>query len=190
MLEVILPAAGYATRLWPLTKNKPKALLEVAGKPIIEHIFDRLEALPIARVSIVTNAKFYRNFLEWNSGFKFKSEVNILNDGTTSNEGRLGAIGDINFAIEKQGIAGNNADLLIINADNLFTFDLTRAYKFFKDKNADTIVLYDVRTKEEASKHGVPEIDENFRVVGFEEKPSEPKSTLCSVGIYFYTPGT
>jgi glucose-1-phosphate thymidylyltransferase len=127
---VIIPAAGYATRLYPLTKDKPKALLVVKGKPILEHIIRRIEELPgVESITIVSNAVFYPAFAQWLKGFKSKIPLAVIDDGTKSNEDRLGQIGDIQLAIEKAGI---DDDLLLVSGDNLFNFSLRPAFEFFQ----------------------------------------------------------
>jgi len=184
-MQVIIPVAGYATRLFPLTKDKPKALLDVKGKTILEHILKRIEDLPnISSISIVSNAKFFPHFDEFVKGYEAKVPVKVLNDGTTSNDDRLGQIGDIQLAIEEQGI---NEDLLLISGDNLFNFSLMPAYNFFKEKNAIVNALYDIKDLEAAKELGVMSIDSASGIVtDFEEKPAEPKSTNVSLGIYFF----
>jgi len=183
-MQVIIPAAGYATRLYPLTKNKPKALLQVKGRPILEHIIHRLEELPgIEAIFIVTNAKFYKNFDSWLSGFKSRIPIKILNDGTTSNEDRLGQVGDIQFAIDGEKL---DSDLLIIAGDNLFNFSLQPVFNFFKVKRAIVNALYDIADRDAAKELGVASVNAENLVVSFEEKPEQPKSTTVSLGIYFF----
>lgn len=183
-MKTILLAAGYGTRLYPLTKNKPKPLLEVAGKPIIEHIIDKIvEITDIDRIYIVTNQKFTSNFEEWLKNSKSKISIEIINDKTTSNEDRLGAVGDINFVIETKQL---NDDILVVAGDNLFKLSLIDLNNFFKEKNKTIIALYDVKDRELAKKYGIVAIDENNKVTEFHEKPIEPKSTLASTGIYIF----
>ena len=127
-IRVIILAAGYGTRLYPLTKDKPKALLDVAGKPMIEYIFDRInEVKEINDIYIVSNSKFYKKFLEWSKNYG-DERIEVLNDNTNSNETRLGGIGDMNFVIEKKKIED---DVLVISGDNLFDFNLKEVVKFF-----------------------------------------------------------
>src|SRR3989344_7417592 len=118
-MQVILLAAGYSKRLYPLTENFPKPLLNIGGKPIIEHIINKIPNT--SKIHIITNNKFYNHFLSWKNKFKTDFEIEILNDGTMSNADRLGAIGDINFVIKNKNI---NDDLLILGGDQLFTFSL------------------------------------------------------------------
>lgn len=183
-MKAIIPAAGYATRLYPLTLNSPKCLIEVAGKPMLQHIIEKIyEIKEIDEIFIVTNDKFYNTLKKWESNFSSKIKIKVLNDGTTSNETRLGAIGDINFVIEKENI---DDDIIIVGGDNLFDFSLKKVYDDFKKKELDTITLYDVRTIEEARKMGVPTLDKNNIVLDFIEKPKNPSSTLISICTYLY----
>ena len=184
-MKGIILAGGSGTRLYPLTENKPKALLEVKGKPILEHILKKVEELSdISEIVIVSNARFFENFDEWVKGFKSRISIKILNDGTKSNEDRLGQIGDIQLAIEQ---FSSDEDLLIISGDNLFNFSLFPVYNFFKEKNVIVNALYDIKDLESAKHLGVMSIDlKTGLVVSFEEKPAEPKSTNVSLGIYFF----
>lgn len=183
-LKAIIPAAGYGTRLYPLTKETPKALIEVAGKPVIEHVLERIEVLgEVDKVFIVTNELYYKKFLEWLKLYETGLDIKILNDHTKSNEERLGAIGDKFLAIKKGRI---NDDLLDISSDNLFDFGLEAAFGYFQEKNSPVIGLYDVRLKNLARHYGLVAIDAENKVTAFQEKPEKPASTLASIGIYFY----
>lgn len=180
----ILLCAGYATRLYPLTEDCPKHLLEVKGKPILSHVVDKLEGLPLDSVHVVTNNKFYSHFEAWGrERYRLPMPLTVHNDGTLSNEDRLGSIGDVNFVLESSEI---DDEIFLINADNIFTFDLKPMYERFLEKK-NVIACYDVRDLKEARKMGAPLKDESGRVVGFEEKPEHPKSTEVSIGLYFYS---
>lgn len=181
-MEAIILAAGYATRLYPLTENKPKPLLEVAGKPIIEHIIAKVEETGARKIHIVTNSKFERHFLEWLGKFDAKTPIGIINDRTSSNDDRLGALGDIHFSIAKKGI---NDDILVVAGDNLFAFSLKEPFSLFSKRKQAVIVLHDVKDRKLASQYGVVAV-ENGIITDFEEKPTSPKSTLISTGIYFF----
>ncbi len=182
-MQVVIPVAGYATRLYPLTKDRPKALLEVKGKPIVEHIVSRVEELPdVDCIFIVSNDKFYPNFEEWAQGFQSRIPVKVLNDGTKSNEDRIGQVGDIQFAIEEEKI---DANLLVIAGDNLFNFSLLPAFNFFREKKAIVNALWDSKSLEVARQQGIAVIDDGKKIVLFQEKAKKPKSTLTSLGIYF-----
>ena len=184
-MQVIIPVAGYATRLYPLTKDKPKALLEVKGKPILSHIIKRVEELPgVEGIFIASNAKYYPNFEKWLKGFKSRIPIRVLDDGTKSNEDRIGQIGDIQLAIDKFGL---NQDLLLVSGDNLFNFGLKPCFEFFSKKRAIVNALYDIKDLEAAKELGVMSIGKKTGlVVSFEEKPAKPKSTNVSLGIYFF----
>jgi len=181
-MKAIILAAGYGTRLYPLTKDKAKPLLEVAGKPMMNYIMDKIKEIEdVDQVFVITNNKFYNQFVEWASLQSFP--IKVLNDGTLSNDDRLGAIGDVNFVLEKEDV---NDDVLIINGDNIFQFSLKGMNETFKQKNTHVISLYDVKSNEDAKKFGIVSVDDSNKVVEFTEKPAEPKSTLASIGIYLY----
>jgi len=183
-MKVIIPAAGYATRLYPLTQNRPKALLEIKGKPILEHIVARVEDLPdISNIYVVSNDKYFKNFDDWAKGFESRIPVKILNDGTTSNENRKGQVGDIQFVIEQEGL---DDDLLIIAGDNLFNFGLLPVFQFFNEKRTIVNALWDCQNLEVARQQGIAIIDQDKKLVDFQEKDPNPKSTLTSLGIYFF----
>ena len=182
-MKAIILAAGYATRLYPLTKDTPKPLLKVAGKPIIEHIISKLENIgTISRIYIVTNDKFERHFIEWLKNFDAGKPIEIINDGTKSNQDRLGALGDVHFVIDKKSITN---DIIVVAGDNLFELSLLDVFNHFRKRKSNVIVLHDVNDLELAKQYGVVEV-ENGIVVNFEEKPISPKSTLASTGIYIF----
>nr|MBU1328828.1 nucleotidyltransferase family protein [Candidatus Omnitrophota bacterium] len=184
-MKVLLLAAGYATRLYPLTLNTPKPLLEVAGKTVMGYIFDLVEPLKdVDEVFIVTNEKFYQNFEDWKHDFKSSKKITVVNDGTSSNETRLGATGDIEFVIEKEKISD---DLLVLAGDNLFRADLSIFTNFcISKKPSITIGLYDIKDLTLASKYGIVSVDKNNKVVDFKEKPAIPASTLAAMCLYFF----
>ncbi|MDP3698776.1 MAG: nucleotidyltransferase family protein [Nanoarchaeota archaeon] len=183
-IRVLLLAAGYATRLYPLTENTPKPLLKVGEKTILNHILDKLEEVEnVKEVYVVTNDKFYPAFTSWVKNIKTPFKLKILNDGTKSNEDRLGAIGDIQFAVQQENI---NEDLLVIAGDNLFGFSLLAFTDFFKNKNSSVVAFHDLKDKNKVKgKYGVG-IVEGSKVIDFEEKPAEPKSSLASTACYFF----
>ncbi|MDP7180722.1 MAG: nucleotidyltransferase family protein [Candidatus Woesearchaeota archaeon] len=185
-MKCIILAAGYATRLYPLTLNKPKPLVEVAGKPMIEHILNRVEETKdIDKVFIVTNDKFYNHFNEWLNNYSSNKEIKIINDHTKTNEDRLGAIGDIDFVINGENIKD---DILVIAGDNLFEFNLNQLEDFFKEKKASTIALFDIVDKSKAAKkYGIIELDNNNKIVGLEEKPKNPKTSIISTACYIFS---
>jgi glucose-1-phosphate thymidylyltransferase len=182
-MDAIILAAGYATRLYPLTENTPKPLLKAAGKPIIEHIMGKLEELDtVDKIYIVTNDKFEKHFLEWIHNFDAKKPVEIINDRTKSNEDRLGALGDVHYVINTKKI---DDDIITIAGDNLFELSLHEVVAIFDKRRHNVIVLYDVKDIELAKHYGVVDVKDNI-VMDFEEKPNNPKSTLISTGIYLF----
>jgi len=182
-MDAIILAAGYATRLYPLTKNIPKPLLNVAGRPIIEHIIKKLESLnEIDKIYIVTNDRFEQHFKKWLAGFDAGKFIEIINDGTASNDDRLGALGDIHYTIIKKSL---NDDLIIVAGDNLFELSLKDVSNFFKKRKSNVIILHDVKDYELARNYGIVEVEGDV-IINFEEKPLNPKSTLASTGIYLF----
>jgi|TARA_Y100000310_G_scaffold345860_1_gene471651 glucose-1-phosphate thymidylyltransferase len=182
-MDAIILAAGYATRLHPLTENTPKPLLEVAGKPIIEYIINKLEQVDIInKIYIVTNNKFEQNFIVWLRNFNAKKLIEIINDGTKNNDDRLGALGDIYYTIKEKNI---DNDIMVIAGDNLFEISLKEVVNAFKNINNNVIVLHDVKDYELAKTYGVADVKDSL-IVDFQEKPENPKSTLISTGIYLF----
>ncbi|MBI2125031.1 nucleotidyltransferase family protein [Candidatus Woesearchaeota archaeon] len=186
-MQALILAAGYATRLYPLTENTPKPLLKVGNKTIIEYILVELEKVPgLNQVYIVTNDKFYPDFVNWSKNIKTSCKLKILNDGTLSNEDRLGAIGDIHFTVQQEKI---NDDLLVIAGDNLFGFSLSHFLDFFKNKNASVVAFHDLKDPQKLKgKYGVG-ILQGSKIIDFEEKPLQPKSSLASTACYLFKKG-
>ncbi len=184
-MKVIILAAGYATRLEPLTLTTPKPLLEVGGRSIIDRLIDKISALSdVSSVTVVINAKFFDKFVSWKNGSSYNEKITLLNDGSTHNDNRLGAIRDLMLGTDS---IGSGEDLLVIAGDNLFDFGLDKFIKFARDhKSGTSIALYDIGSIELAKSFGVLKIDGGNRVVSFEEKPKEPKATLISTGIYYF----
>ena len=181
-MKAVILASGYATRLYPLTINKTKALLDIAGKPIIEQVIQKIPK-GITDICIITNSKFKKDFDEWLKNFSCGRNLRLIDDGSADNSNRLGSIGDLDFAVKNLGMD----DLLVIASDNLFDFKIDKALEFFKAINQDTLGVYDTQNKEEARKLGVVELQGDNEIKWFYEKPAEPKSPLVSTGIYFFT---
>ncbi len=185
-MKAILLAAGYATRLYPLTKDKPKPLLQVAGMPIVDHIIKNIEEIDeVDEIFIVTNDKFYGHFQGWLVEFQSTKKIKIVNDGTTSNEDRLGSLGDVNFVVEKENIKDS---IMVVAGDNLFEFSLKEFVESHKKHNKSAVALYDVKDKGLAKHYGVVGINHEGKMIEFEEKPASPRSTLASTGVYIYPP--
>lgn len=188
-MNVLILAAGYATRLYPLTLNKAKPLLEVAGKPIIERVADNLApASGLETTYIVTNDKFAADFHAWADAyqdrhphFKFK----IINDGSTSDDDKLGAIGDINLVLARESDVSKSG-LIVVAGDNLFSEPLGDFVEVAKNSEA-TVAVYDVGSLEEIKKYGNITVDREGIITHFEEKPEKPKSTLAAIALYYYS---
>jgi glucose-1-phosphate thymidylyltransferase len=183
-MKALILAAGYATRLYPLTLNRAKPLLPVGEKTMIDRVIDKLNMIDeVDIIYVVTNQKFSRQFSDWAVAKKNSKPIVVINDKTLSNDDRLGAIGDIGLAIREGGIAD---DLIVVAGDNLFEFDLNAFVRFAQRKSSPAIAVHDIREKKLASLYGVLEIDDNAKVMRFHEKPAQPQSTLVSTCIYYF----
>ncbi len=187
-MNVLILAAGYATRLYPLTLNKAKPLLEVGGKPMIEWLFDNLLTVSgLGTVFIVTNNKFAKDFQNWANAYQERHprmRIKIINDGSTSDDDKLGAIGDINLVLTRENLA--NEDLLVIAGDNLFEQSLNE-FVIVAQKSPVTVAVHDVGDLEAMKKYGTVTVDKNGVITNFEEKPKQPKSTLAAIALYYYS---
>ena len=184
-MRALILAAGYAIRLQPLTLNTPKPLLEVGGKKILDRIIGKILDLDsLDEIYVITNHKFYQNFAGWLKSSGYKKKISLVDDGTLTNDTRLGAIRDMALAINEKSI---NDDLLVIAGDNLFEVDMRLFMNFaVSKKDGASVALHDVGSLEAAKRYGVVSIDKTGKVVEFEEKPANPKSTLISTGIYYF----
>ncbi len=181
-MKCLILAAGYATRLYPLTKDRPKPLLEVKGKTILDWLIDDIRTS--GRVDgfiVVTNHRFADHFKEW---ARNSDDILIVDDLTETNETRLGAVRDMQFAIEQTGI---DDDLLVIAGDNVLDFSLCRFIDYAQTKGSSCTMRYRETAKEKLQRAGVSIIDEDERLLEMEEKPLEPKSEWCTPPFYFYT---
>ena len=180
-MKALILAAGYATRLRPLTDTRAKELLPVGGRPIIDAIVESIgEVTDVDEIHVVTNARKAPAFEAWAAG----RDVIVHDDGTSSNDDRLGAIGDIQFVIESAAI---DDDLLVIAGDNLFDFSLAALVAFWRSKApASVLAVRDVGSLELASRYGIVSLDGDDRVVEFLEKPEHPPSTLAATATYLY----
>jgi glucose-1-phosphate thymidylyltransferase len=181
-MKAIVLAAGYATRLRPLTDEVPKQLLPVAGRPILDWILDKLDDVPgLDGVHVVTNARYAERFRRWADE---RGGVAVHDDGTSTNEDRRGAIGDLAFTIAEAGLDDH---LLVIAGDNLFGFALADFVSFWAAKGAaSALAVHDVGDLRLASHYGIVELGDDDRIVGFVEKPAEPQSTLAATALYLY----
>lgn len=183
-MKALILAAGYATRLYPLTKEYPKPLLKVKGKPIIDFILDKLQDLgPVDQVFVVTNSKFITRFRSWARSKKTKKRITLIDDMTRSESDKRGAIGDLDFAISKKKIRD---DLLVIGGDNLFNERLEGFLFLACVKKSPLIGVYELPNLRQASKYGVVRLDKKAKVVDFKEKPSSPRSRLVAMCLYYF----
>ena len=183
-MKCIFLCAGYATRLFPLTENFPKALLKVGGRALLDYILDEVNSLDeVDEIYLVTNAKYTPHFESWAKEKNNIKPITVINDGTYTNDDRLGAIGDINFTIEKCNI---NDDVLIIAGDNLFTFKLREFIDFYKAKNAPSVCVREETDINLLIRVGVAVLDDSNKILDFEEKPAEPKSKYAVYAEYIY----
>ncbi len=182
-MKAILLGAGFATRLYPLTKDRPKPLLPMAGKPLIEHTMARLAGIKeLDHIYVVSNHRFAGRYRNWLDTYRGPKKIELLDDGTMSPEDRLGAVGDLQFAIERARIAD---DLMVVAGDNLLQFDIRDLVTFFKNKGA-TIGLKEMGSPEEVRRFSVVQLDADGKIIEFEEKPTNPKGTLISIGVYLF----
>ncbi len=184
-MKALILAAGYATRLYPLTKDYPKPLLSVRDKPIITYIVDKLRTLEeVNEIIIITNSKFISQFRIWRKELKIKKPLKLIDDLTSGLDDRRGAIGDMFFAINKENI---KEDLLVIGGDNLFDGNLKKFLSFTKAKPGSPVIgAYNIRMRLKAKKYGVVKLDKTNRIIDFQEKPKSPKSTLAAMCLYYF----
>ena len=183
-MKALILAAGYATRLYPLTLETPKTLLEVGGKPIVEYILNKIEEVKIVDgVYIVTNNKFYGHFEKWKENYDGK--IKIVNDMTNNNEDRLGAVGDIGFVVKKEKIED---DLMVIAGDNLFDYSLETLYTHFIEKKGSVVAVRNIGDRQKAAgKYGIVDFDNENRIIDFEEKPEYPKTNFAATACYIFS---
>ena len=181
-MKCLILAAGYATRLYPLTENYPKPLLTIKNKTILDWLIDDINQTgEIDEFIIVSNSKFNQHFEQWAKTKAYK--ISVVDDGTTSNESRLGAVSDIEFAINKLSL---DDDMLVIAGDNLLDFSLSFFIAYAKGKDTSAIMRYFEKDENKLKKSGVVEIASNDLVIGMEEKPDNPKSNWCCPPFYYY----
>lgn len=181
-MNAVILAAGYATRLYPLTLDRPKALLPVGGRPMVDHLLERLADVELERIFLVTNSKFADAFREWAAAHE-GVPLEIVDDGTTDEETKLGAIGDLDLTIRASAI---DDDLLVLAGDNLFSESLAPFAEFGLAKDSPALGVYDVGDLEAIKRYSTIELDDEDRITYLEEKPERPRSTLTGIALYFY----
>lgn len=182
-MKCLILAAGYATRLYPLTENFPKPLLTVGEKTILDWLVDDVDSSGLVdEYVVISNHKFYLHFESWAK--KKTQKITVVDDGTLTNETRLGAVRDIKFAIDALSL---DDDMLVIAGDNVLDFSLTKFINYAKGKGASCVMRYYEAEKAKLSKSGVLEIDDSDKILIMEEKPAAPKSNWCCPPFYYYT---
>lgn len=183
MINVVI-AAGYATRLGELTRNFPKPLLKIGDNTILGRMLDDIDTIPeITEHIIITNHKFAPIFNEWAKGLQYTKPITIVDDGTSTNETRLGAVCDLLYAIKERNI---NDDLLVVAADNILFFSFKEFVDFAIAKQTSCIMCHEQPSIEKLQRTGVIVVDENWKVLNMEEKPQEPKSHWAVPPFYIY----
>lgn len=183
-MNALILAGGFGTRLYPVTKNCPKALVYVKGKPIIEHILDRIKNVDVDKIFILSNSRFYPNFAEWLKEFKKEStiskKIKILDNGVSSEDEKKGAIGDLKYflGIEKPD------DLMVLASDNLFEFELSHLAEISKNKRKSSVMLKEIGSEELIKKYSNVLLDSEKKLIFFQEKPEVPVSSICATACY------
>ena len=182
-MKALILAAGYATRLYPLTLDRPKALLPVGGKPMLDHLMEQLEQVEgLDEVYVVTNSKFAGAFREW-AAARSGLPLRIIDDGTVDDDSKLGAIGDLDLTIREAEL---DDDLIVLAGDNLFSESIAPFPVFALGKGGPALGVYDVGDLDTIRRYSVIELDDDDRVTRLEEKPERPRSTLAGIALYFY----
>lgn len=182
-MKCLILAAGYATRLYPLTENFPKPLLKVGEKTILDWLVDDIDTAGLVdEYVVISNHKYASYFYDWAKGKAQK--ITVVDDGTSANETRLGAVKDIQFAIEQLGL---DDDMLVIAGDNVLDFSLTKFIRYAVEKGTSCVMRYYEESEKKLKKCGVALVDENDLILSLEEKPAEPKSHWATPPFYFYT---
>jgi glucose-1-phosphate thymidylyltransferase len=185
-MKILILAGGYGTRLYPIIKDTPKALLEVAGKTLIDHTVDKFAGLSgVDEIVVVTNNKFFGMMQEWAKGKNGKPfPIRVVNDGTKTPEERLGAMGDVLFVLAGEKVP---VDWVVAGSDNIFDFDIHPFFTFARGVGAHvTVACYDLKDIAAATKYGVIQLDGKGKIISLEEKPQQPKSSLISMCLYYY----
>lgn len=181
-MKCLILAAGYATRLYPLTENFPKPLLKVQEKTILDWLLEDIDKSGVVdEYVVISNHRFAHHFQEWAGGHTLP--ITVLDDGTENNETRLGAVRDVQFAIEELELKD---DLLVIAGDNLLNFSLTDFIAYQREKQTTCIMRYWEESEEKLHKTGVAVVDDKDQIVEMEEKPEKPKSHWCTPPFYIY----
>ena len=182
-MKCLILAAGYATRLYPLTENFPKPLLKVQDKTILDWLIDDIDSIGLVdEYVVISNHKYAEHFYAWAA--EKTQKITVVDDGTSTNETRLGAVKDIQFAIDSLSI---DDEMIVIAGDNLLDFSLTKFILYAKARGTSCIMRYYESSMQKLQKCGVAEIDENDKILRLLEKPAQPKSNWACPPFYYYT---
>ncbi len=186
-MKVFVLAAGYATRLYPLTRDRAKPLLDVAGAPILTHILRRITTLrDVSQIAVIANHRFQADFSAWQRAFRSPAPVRVLDDGSSAEENRLGALGDLAFALREVPLEGE--EWRVVAGDNLLAFDLAPAQRVFLARRSPLLLLREVEHGPGPTRYNEVTLDTGGRVARFREKPSDPSGVLAAIALYFFTP--
>jgi glucose-1-phosphate thymidylyltransferase len=184
-MKAVVLAGGFAKRMWPLTKDRPKHLLPIAGRPMLDYVMEKLEPVPgLDRIYILTNAKFEDKFRDYLNKKTRMKDTPLFVEDTRSEEEKLGSVGALGYLVEEERI---DDELLVIGGDNIFGFKMTDLTDYFQSKHANVVALCDVKSKSKARLYEVVSIDNENKIIDFLEKPSQPQSTLISTACYVFT---
>jgi glucose-1-phosphate thymidylyltransferase len=183
-MKALILAAGYATRLYPITKHFPKPLLKVGKRAIIDYIVDKIDKIKdIDEIVVVTNERFVSKLHRWSKKLKCSKRIKIVNDLTKTVMDKRGAIGDVSFAIENEALYD---DILVVGGDNLFDGQLEDFIRFAQSKNCLLIGVFDIKDRGMAKRYGVVKIDNENKIIDFKEKPDQPESSLVAMCLYYF----
>lgn len=184
-MKAVILAGGFAKRMWPLTKDKPKHLLSVADRPMLDYVMEKVLPVPrIDQIFVSTNAKFEDQFKEYLENLETNKEVSLFIEDVQREEEKMGSVGALGYLIKEKKIDG---ELIVIGGDNIFGFKMEEFIDYFQSKQGNIVALYDVKSKEKAKLYGVISIDQDNKVTYFQEKPDDPRSTLVSTACYAFT---
>ncbi|MGA1873509.1 MAG: nucleotidyltransferase family protein [Thermoplasmatota archaeon] len=187
VMDVILLAGGFAKRMWPLTKNRPKHLLPVAGRPMLSYTLDTLlEIDEIGFIYVSTNEAFEDQFRGFLDAYDDPRIVLVIEPSQTEDR-KMGSIGGLGYLIDREKLS---RDTMIIGADNLFEFHPSEAISNYRTLGGDLVAVYDVGTLEKARLYGIVDMDTDGIITGFWEKPEDPPSTLAATAFYIFSPDT
>lgn len=183
-MRCLILAAGYATRMYPLTKDFPKPLLMVGKKALLEYLLEDLIQIPeMTEILIVTNHRFFKKFEEWKEKLPYRDRLRLFDDGSTENENRLGAVRDMEFVIEEENLMD---DLLVLAGDNLLDFTLGTFVEEFYKRNSSMVMYHEEKDVEKLKKTGVAELSPEGKILSMEEKPEKPKANCAVPPFYLF----